>query len=360
VKDAAPVDDRGFAAGQAFLLGAKGFWTTRLYPALRADFEVRERAAGTPAATTGDVGVLLADSVGYRYFAWLERHLQRMKYSGRYGLQPWHAVRRSALEAELEAAGAPELDPSLPLPKYYTSVDIHQHPGGVWSDPLAGLVYERGARSTTPLAGRRHADLHERFTEIAADGGAPRRVLDLGCGFGKSTAPFYRRFRDADVHAVDLAAPCLRLAGRDAGLAGATNVRFRQMDAARTDYDDGSFDLVTSTMLLHELPPAHVEAALAEAARVLAPGGRMVHLDFLPQVQPRGDAFAQFIHEGHGRRNNEPFMAPLMRMDLAALLERLGLEHVAITPFEEAPGTLAPDYAAWRFPWTVIAARKPG
>jgi ubiquinone/menaquinone biosynthesis C-methylase UbiE len=362
---AAPIDGRSFAAAQSFLLATKTFWTTQLYPALRAEYERRADLAGRRPGTPEEVGQLLGESTLYQYFAWLERHLQRFKYAGRYGLQPWHAQQRAELEAALEEArrsGAPvELDPDLELPRYYTSVDIHQHPGGVWSDPIAGFVYERGARSTTPLAGGRHRDLHDRLTALVADRcPQPRRILDMACGFGKSTRPFYELFPEAEVHAVDLAAPCVKLAARDAAAAGARNVRFRQMDAAATDYPDGAFDLVTSTMFLHEMPPTAIERTLAEAARVLAPGGRMVHLDFLPQVQPNGDAFARFIHETHGRRNNEPFMAPLARMDLVGLLERLGFTNVEIAPFEEADGTLDPAYPNWRFPWTVIVAEKRG
>jgi ubiquinone/menaquinone biosynthesis C-methylase UbiE len=361
--NAPPIDGRSFAAAQAFLLSAKGFWTTRLFPALRSEFAARESRAGASPRTPEDVAALLSDSTTYQYYAFLERHLQRMKYSGRYGLQPWHAQQRDALQAALEAApGATvEVDPDFELPQYYTAVDIHQHPGGVWSDPIAGFVYERGARTTTPLAGKRHADLHERLTSLAAAAcPAPERVLDIGCGFGKSTRPLYERFPAAEVHGVDLAAPCVKLGARDAAAAGATNVRFRQMDAAHTDYPEASFDLVTSTMLLHEMPPRQIEATLAEAARVLKPGGKMVHLDFVPQVQPRGDAFAQFIHYTHGRHNNEPFMEPLAKLDLAATLDRLGFTNVSIEPFEETPGALDPDYESWRFPWTAIVAEKRG
>jgi len=358
------IDGRSFAAAQAFLLGAKSYWTKRIFPAVRAEYDERVAREGARPETAADAKRLMAGSTLYAYYAWLERHLQRYKYSGRYGLQAWHAQDRARLEAVLEAPIPPqllELGVDFELPRYYIGTDIHQHPGGVWSDPVAGFVYERGARSTTPLAGARHEDLHDRLTELALQA-APgaQRILDLGCGFGKSTRPFYERAPDASVEALDLAAPCLKLAARTAADAGARNVRFRQADAAATGCPDASFDLVTSTMLLHEMPPPVVERTLAEAARVLRPGGRMVHLDFLPQVQPRGDAFARFVHYGHGRRNNEPYMEPLAEMDLAALLARLGFVNVEIRPFEEADGTLAPDYASWRFPWTVIIAEKRG
>ncbi len=332
------IDGRSFAAGQAFLLSVKSHWTRQIYPAVRAEH---------------DAGKRLEDSMLYRYYCWLERHLQRFKYSGRYGLQPYHAQERERLEAALKDI---DIDSKqIEFPEYYTAVDIHQHPGGVWSDPIAGFVYERGARSTTPLAATRHKDLHERLTAAALEGRpAPARVLDMACGFGKSTRPFYETLPDAEVEAIDFSAPCLRLAARDAHRAGARNVHFRQRDAAATGYPDASFDLVTSTMLLHELPPKAVEGTLAEAARVLKPGGRMVHLDFLPGASE----FERLIHFGHARRNNEPFMEPLARMDLAGLMRRLGLRNVEIRPFEEAEGTLAPGYRYWRFPWALISAER--
>ncbi|HEY7608302.1 MAG TPA: class I SAM-dependent methyltransferase [Alphaproteobacteria bacterium] len=356
-QDPPRIDGRSFAAAQAFILEAKLYWTTRLFPALRAEYETR--AGAKRPANARDVSELVSGTTLYRYFAWLERHLQRMKYSGRYGLQPYHAQDRAALETTLDPAGLPEgmleLDPSQGPPDYDTALDIHQHPGGIHTDPIAGFVYERGARTTTPLAGARHRDLHDRLAGfVAENGGAPRRVLDVGCGFGKSTAPFYRSFPASTVVGIDVSPPCLKLAARDAARAQARNVSFKQRRAETTGFADASFDLVTSTMLLHELPPAAISAAFDEAKRVLAPGGRMIHLDFhhLP------DPFLRFIHYGHGRRNNEPYMEPFAEMDVVRTLEAKGFKKVRVLPFEEADGTLAPGYERWRFPWTIIAAER--
>jgi ubiquinone/menaquinone biosynthesis C-methylase UbiE len=348
----APISARSFAAGQSFITAVKVYWHAELFPALRAEYEHRAAASAKLPETVDDVAQLLRDSTLYHYFGWFERHMQRFKYAGRYGLVPWHHQQRDALLARLEdlPAEALELHPELEMPRYYVNCDIHQHPGGVWSDPVAGLVYERAASTTTPLVGGKHADLHYRFTDmIEKNCPAPQRVLDMGCGFGKSTRPIAEQFPNAKIDAVDLSAPCLKVAALDA-----RNVRFRQMNAAETDYPDRYFDLVTSTMFLHEMPPPMIEKTLAEAARVLQPGGKMVHLDFYHIRDP----FQRFIHYTHGRRNNEPFMEPLAEMDLQGTLERLGFKNVHIEPFEEMDGALAPDFPAWRFPWTIITAER--
>ena len=351
------MDDRSFVAGQAFILAAKNYWTREIYPALEADYRDRAAVQDAPVEVPDQVAALIGDTTLYRYYGWLERHLQRFKYSGRYGLQPYHDERREALRQRLPAdlpAGLLELDPELEIPDSFTAFDIHQHPGGVWSDEIAGFVYERGARTTTPLAGQTHRDLHQRLADCIAEDGIPDRVLDMGCGFGKSTRPFWETFRDAEIHAVDISAPCLEVAAMDAADVQARNVRYRQMSAAATDYPDADFDLVTSTMLIHEMPPSEIEAVLDEAQRVLAPGGRMVHLDFLPA----DDAFSRFIHFGHARRNNEPYMEPLAQTDLPALLRDRGFIDIEIEPFEEAEGSLYSAYPNWRFPWVTITARR--
>lgn len=346
------MDERAFSAAQGFLLAAKMYWTTTLYRALR-DEVLAHSTSGDAEQSVEEVAAILEDSTLYQYFAWLERHLQRMKYAGRYGLTPYHDERRGELLADISDPG--ELDPNLGLPNYYTAVDIHQHPGGLWSDETAALIYERGARGTTPMLGEGHNDLHDRFADVVAAAGEPKRILDMGGGFGKSTAPLGKRFSSAGVESIDLSAPCVTLGAYIAKQRQLDNVRYRQMDARRTDYDDESFDLVTSTMVLHELPTKAMEELFDEAFRVLEPGGRTVHLDFY-QIP---DGFRRFMHYGHARRNNEPFMQPLASMDLAALLKQKGFVDIEITPFQESEDIDIDKNDAWRFPWTVVSASKP-
>jgi SAM-dependent methyltransferase len=346
---------REFDAYQAFVLDTKLYWTSEMFGALKQDYEARRpQAEGAPGPKR--VAALLAGEPLAAWHAWFERHLQRMKYSGRLGLLPYAETLRAGIERDLDAPlpeGLLELDPALALPRYYSELDVHQHTGGVWSDPIAGAVYEMGARSTTPLLAK-HKDLHQRLVDTILARAMPKRVLDIGCGFGKTTKPLYETARDSEVIGIDLSAPCLKFAAQDAAKTQARNVRFLQRDAARTGLPDASVDVVTSTMLLHEMPPAHVRATLAEAHRVLAPGGIMVHLDFLPPE----DEFLAWLHAGHAKRNNEPYMATLAGMDIGGAIEASGFGEIEIVDFEEAPGALALAGKKWRFPWTLIAARK--
>jgi ubiquinone/menaquinone biosynthesis C-methylase UbiE len=347
-----------FDAYQRFILSAKLYWTGPMFRALRETY--RQKLSVTPKDMPPGperVAALLEGEPDAQIFAWMERHLQRFKYSGRLGLVPVHEAARADIEAALNAPLPPgmlELDPDFAVPRYFQAVDIHQHPGGVWSDEIAGAVYERGARSTTPLLSK-DLSLHERFTELVLARKRPKRLLDMGCGFGKSTRPFYEHCRDAEVVGVDLAAPCLKLAAQDAAAAQARNVCFKQRSAADTRLPDARFDVVTSTMMLHEMPPPVIEATLREAFRLLEPGGLMIHLDFLPPE----DEFLTWLHYGHGRRNNEPYMEPLARMGIAEAMERIGFTDVAIAPFEEMEGAFARRDTHWRFPWAVVSGTRP-
>ena len=347
---------RSFDAYQSFVLATKMYWTRKLYPALHKQYLDDARTRNSPPASADAVAEHFQRDVDYALFGWFERHLQQLKYCGHHGLLPVHEAHRQTLERCLETPlpdGLLTLDDDLVAPDYFTRVDIHQHPGGVCGDSLAGIIYERGARSTTPMLDR-DLDLHFRFTKEVRAYLEPTRIVDLGCGFGKSTQPFYLEFKNAQTLGIDVSAPCLKLAAVTAAQLQATNTTFKQGRAEHTGLPDSSRDLVTSTMLLHEMPARAVREVLSESYRLLEPGGWAIHLDFLAEE----DAFARFTHYGHARRNNEPYMRPLNEMNLASEHAQLGFSEFNIVPFEEYPDALASDNKIWRFPWVVIAARK--
>jgi ubiquinone/menaquinone biosynthesis C-methylase UbiE len=106
----------------------------------------------------------------------------------------------------------------------------------------------------------------------------PRRVLDLGCGTGSTTRLLKQKFPNAEVIGIDLSPYMLAVAddkARQAGLA----IQFQQCKAEQLPFADSSFDLVTASLLFHEMPPAISCKVLDECFRLLRAGGEVLILD---------------------------------------------------------------------------------
>jgi len=332
-----------------FVLTLRRRWADALYPALRRQYDDAE--GSTPA---GSVVAAVHALPAWRWFAWLERGSQK---------QLWRAV-GDAVAADpparrLDGNGPARLvlDPDLALPDWYTAWDIHLQPGGVWANDAAADVYELGAKLVM-LGVNDDYTFHRAFTDTAIPRRGYRRIVDLGCGFGKSTWPLKRNFSEAEVIGIDLAAACLRLALDKANALGLA-IAYRQADCRATGLAAGSVDLATSTMLIHEMPVAAIGETLREAARILAPGGLLRFLDFTRT----GDAFRDLAVEEHGERNNEPFMPGAIAADLPALAQAAGFRDAAWVAFDERgggrlPGLAWPKRPEWHFPWAVFEATR--
>jgi SAM-dependent methyltransferase len=109
------------------------------------------------------------------------------------------------------------------------------------------------------------------FGLVTRDLADPVRVLDLGCGAGHFVDRLAHHYAERGWD------PGTHLAGADLEAARfrAEGVPFTALDIARPlPFEDGAFDLVVSIELFEHSPSPY--ALLAEAARVLAPGGRLV------------------------------------------------------------------------------------
>lgn len=117
-----------------------------------------------------------------------------------------------------------------------------------------------------------HADL----TPLSALLDPSWLVADLGCGTGLTTAalaPFVARVIAVDESSAMLAAARRRLAEHD-------NVELRSGSLEDLPIDAASLDVAILSLVLHfVVDPA---AVIAEAARVLRPGGRLLVVDMLP------------------------------------------------------------------------------
>lgn len=100
----------------------------------------------------------------------------------------------------------------------------------------------------------------------------PRRLLDLATGSGDLALTMARRLPQAEITGADFSPAMLAVARRK----GLTNTVVA--DALRLPFADGSFEAVTVAFGLRNM--SNWNAALAEMARVLVPGGRLLVLGF--------------------------------------------------------------------------------
>jgi ArsR family transcriptional regulator len=113
-------------------------------------------------------------------------------------------------------------------------------------------------------------------------------MADLGTGTGRLLeifAPLYRRGIG-----VDLSREMLSVARANLDRAGVTHAQVRLGDLYAPPVDRDSFDLVTMHQVLHYLDEPG--AAIAEAARLLRPSGRLIIVDFAPHNH-------EFLREEH-------------------------------------------------------------
>ena len=152
------------------------------------------------------------------------------------------------------------------------------------------------------------------------------RVLEIGPGFGATTRLLARRLDSLDVLELD-AGYCERLR-RELG----ERVTVTQGDATDMPYPDASFSAALCFTMLHHIPsPELQDRALAEVARVLAPGGVFAGTDSVGT----GLVF-KLIHIGD----------TLVRVDPGALPDRLRAAGLSEPAVERADGSFR--FRAWK------------
>jgi SAM-dependent methyltransferase len=148
------------------------------------------------------------------------------------------------------------------------------------AEPVAaGQDWEQQARNWIAWARKPGFDSYHRYRDdfFALVPPPGRATLDVGCGEGRVTRDLAARGHH--VTGID-AAPTLLAAA----CAADPNGTYMHADAARLPFADGSFDIVVgynTFMDVRDLP-----GALAEACRVLAPGGRLCVAVVHPCMNP--------------------------------------------------------------------------
>jgi ubiquinone/menaquinone biosynthesis C-methylase UbiE len=108
-----------------------------------------------------------------------------------------------------------------------------------------------------------------------------RRVLDVGTGTGAMAFALKQRRPAAEVHGIDAGERMLDVA-RTNGVRLGHVVHFRPGWAQDLPFANEEFDAVTFAHVLRHIPVPQRPAVLAEARRVLRPGGRVLIVDIVP------------------------------------------------------------------------------
>ena len=163
-------------------------------------------------------------------------------------------------------------DPDLVYPEYYSSQNFHGIKGGYLNNGAA-VTYDPVTKHALPPN-----ETWNRETVIKAVVGNPDKILDLGCGTGSTTIMLKQGFPDAEVIGLDLSPQMLVMSEYKAQQLG-LKIEWIHGIAETTKFADGEFDVVTASLLFHEIPPNISQAVLKEAYRLLKPGGQVIILD---------------------------------------------------------------------------------
>jgi ArsR family transcriptional regulator len=170
----------------------------------------------------------------------------------------------------------------------------------------------------------------------AAGHGPFKRLVDLGSGTGRMLTLLGPRAEAA--LGLDLSQQMLNIARNHVAEAGLKVCELRHGDIFGTRLPDGEADLVVVHQVLHYL--ADPAAAVKEAARITAPGGKLIIVDFAPHK-------LEFLREQHQHRRLG-FAEP----EMGRWLAEAGLKSVRVTalPPAKADGLTVKVWTAERAP----------
>lgn len=220
----------------------------------------------------------------------------------------------------------PEVDKRR-FPAYYRRT-FHWQTDGYFSDHSAAM-YELGVE----LLFRGTADVMRRqiippiTDHVRGADAAHVRLLDVGCGTGRTLHQLARAHPTLHLHGVDLSPAYIKLARKR--LADVDELTLAVENAEALPWADATFDVATSVYLFHELPRNARRNCVRELHRVIKPGGLIVLEDSaqLADSPELASVLREFPRDFH-----EPFYEDYLEDDLACLLARSGFEVISVEP----------------------------
>jgi SAM-dependent methyltransferase len=309
--------DRDALARQDFISSLRGFILNDMAAGMRDRFDKAVEPAfvrdtGRRPQTQDEVHAAMRKDVYFKFYSSVRYNAQEMVWRSVIpGVEAAVPELTRTIERLSDACGGSlTLDPALDIPENVAGLDVHLMPGGYANtdNPAAGAVYDNGLAVFSAGFMGPHLDdiglsmsnyVKHRFPDFS-----PARILDCGCTVGHNAAAWAATFPEAQVHGVDVSASVLRYAHGRAQSLGLP-VHYHQMDATDLKFEDASFDVIFTSMFLHELSVKDIKRFFAEAHRVLRPGGLLINMELPPNSELT--PYDQFYLDWDCYYNKEPY-----------------------------------------------------
>lgn len=155
-------------------------------------------------------------------------------------------------------------------------------------------VWVQFARAMRPMT---HMPAQIMASLLPVEPGKPVRLLDIAAGHGNYGITMAQRYPEVHVTAVDWP-QVLELAQSNADAAGVSD-RYQRLPGSAFDVELGEgYDIVLLTNFLHHFDPPTCETLLRRLRAAMAPGGRLVTLEIVPnadRVSPLAAATFPFV-----------------------------------------------------------------
>ncbi|OWM78700.1 hypothetical protein CDL15_Pgr002871 [Punica granatum] len=209
---------------------------------------------------------------------------------------PWREMTREILESDVYKELETVQNSSLVYPDYYLS-PFHAYDEGNLSwvaaaeaEPATLSMARRSVPEATSMDEANQIlrgnwlKRIQQHSEQHSGGRAIRDILDIGCSVGISTRYLAETFPLAKVTGLDVSPYFLSVAQfkEKKRPPRANPIRWRHANGEETGLPSSSFDLISISLVLHELPRTATVNMMKESFRLLRPGGTLAIIDQAP------------------------------------------------------------------------------
>lgn len=199
------------------------------------------------------------------------------------------------------------------LPYFDLLIDERQdggETGQLWENQVHWGYWENPKAATGTRAD--YIAAMERMDRVLFEAGQVddgQKVLDVGCGFGGTIQQINAAHSNMDLTGLNIDPRQLAAAEAQTNPANGNTISWVEADACELPFEDNSFDRLLAVECIFHFPSR--EKFLAEAARVLKPGGYLAVSDFVPTMMffgrtPIWLAIRPRIEKSYGTLGNVP------------------------------------------------------